>query len=357
MPLKVTDSLVKKVLQQYRIGENFTILKPESGYRNTVVPIKVGGKTLSIIFYKDEPKILQKIKVSNLISNSLAKKGWPTRHVVSKSSHSILKLHHSTQTYYCCLYNYLPGNTINWENYSKKHIKLLGQVLGFLHQDLKLVEVRSDILVDKIYLILDRNNNKMYKYFTNKEVTDALEQKLKLKVNLKFREKLNSVAAKLKNNHSEQLLHMDFVRGNILFCKQNNYQFVQDSRLIFDDDKKENNQQLAISGILDFEKVALGPREVELARTLAFLLVDCKYKAPQKVLKYFLYSGYLKRGQQQNINVRLVSQLVKHFLFQDFYYFLLHNPYESLPQNEHFTRTCKFLLSQTNPVLISLEQT
>jgi Ser/Thr protein kinase RdoA (MazF antagonist) len=44
---------------------------------------------------------------------------------------------------------------------------------------------------------------------------------------------------------------------------------------------------LAITGIIDFEKTAAGPRIFDIARTLAFLLVDCKAKTPAQVTNYF----------------------------------------------------------------------
>ncbi len=72
------------------------------------------------------------------------------------------------------------------------------------------------------------------------------------------------------------LLHMDFVRGNILYSQ---------------------NHELRISGILDFEKAAYGSPLFDIARTYAFLLVDCKYKSEKEIGKYFLRSGYIKRGK------------------------------------------------------------
>lgn len=114
---------------------------------------------------------------------------------------------------------------------------------------------------------------------------------------------------------------MDFVRGNILF------------------------EDTDISGILDFEKTASGHTIVDIARTLAFLLVDCKYKPYDKVDKYFLYSGYQKRGRSKDIgNDDDRNQFVEMFLFYDLYKFLLHNPYESLRLNEHHVRTKDILV-------------
>jgi len=117
-----------------------------------------------------------------------------------------------------------------------------------------------------------------------------------------------------------QQLHMDFVRGNILF---------EDER---------------ITGILDFEKTAVGHPLFDVARTLAFLLVDCKYKTEDEIYRYFLQSGYHKRGAAKlDYYPGLLERLVEFFLLHDFYKFLRHNPYESLNDNEHFVRTVSIL--------------
>jgi aminoglycoside phosphotransferase (APT) family kinase protein len=114
---------------------------------------------------------------------------------------------------------------------------------------------------------------------------------------------------------------MDFVRGNILFSG------------------------FEITGILDFEKTALGHPIMDMARTLAFLLVDCKYKTEEKVNKYFVQSGYTKRGaNKETINDDDRGLLVEMFLLYDLYKFLRHNPYESLYENEHYIRTKDILV-------------
>jgi hypothetical protein len=122
----------------------------------------------------------------------------------------------------------------------------------------------------------------------------------------------------------QQPLHMDFVRSNVLF-----------------------NAHATIAGIIDFEKTGKGHPMLDIARTLAFLLVDCKYKEPGKVYKYFVHSGYRKRGKNNiNINPRLLHELTNIFLLHDFYKFLRHNPYESLGRNEHFVRTRDILIAR-----------
>ena|SRR5579862_918408 len=124
---------------------------------------------------------------------------------------------------------------------------------------------------------------------------------------------------------------MDFVRGNILFT---------------------SSPTLEITGILDFEKAARGHPSFDIARTLAFLYVDCKYKEVDQVRRAFLLSGYHRYGRTpyRPVTVRttlgpydLLETLIDIFLLYDFYKFLRHNPYESLSINEHFVRTCQLL--------------
>jgi hypothetical protein len=75
------------------------------------------------------------------------------------------------------------------------------------------------------------------------------------------------------------VLHYDFVRGNVLITNK-----------ILEDDTYE------IKGVIDFEKVCKGPFIADIARTLAFLYVDVKFKEEVEVKKWFLERGYIKRG-------------------------------------------------------------
>jgi thiamine kinase-like enzyme len=129
------------------------------------------------------------------------------------------------------------------------------------------------------------------------------------------------------------ILHMDLVRGNILFIK--------------------NSSEIA--GVIDFEKVAYGNITFDIARTLAFLMVDCKYKSYDKIYKYFIKSGYNKYGNNGYVPIiintkqskfYLLDELVKFYLLYDLYKFLKHNPYEYLNNNHHFIRTRDILLEK-----------
>ena len=359
MPIKPSPKLIEKILEQYQLSEKINQIPDfESGYRNTVVPLELNsGEKLGLIFYKSEPGIVKKIKAANQVSDYLAKKDWPTRHSIKKNSQAIIKISLNQKKYYCCLYNYLPGITINWEDYSMKHIKLLGQVLGSLHHQLSNFDIKTQNLYDSETRMLERKTKEMINYFNQKNVLKAVEQKLKLSIEKKAFVQFEQLLTKLKKHPSNQILHLDFVRSNILFNFMPSSYFQTNpnqKKFALDVHQTKNQNFLTITGILDFEKVSLGPPIIDLARTLAFLLIDCKYKAAQKIRKYFLYSGYHKRGEYELPDAKLLNPLVDFFLFYDFYKFLQHNPYEFLSQNDHYLRTKKYLI-QRNLVSLTIK--
>lgn len=321
-----TDGL-KKVLKAYGYSAA-GILPFQKGYRNTSYPVELeNGERINFILYKDEPGIDQRIRRIHDVSLFLAKHTIPVRYPVDSK---ILMLQTPSTKRYGALYTYLPGDTIPWEAYTKNHIKLVGMAMGELHVTLKSFgSLDNDVTVE--YSDITR---RMQRYFTDKNVTCALSQKLRIAVPLSSFVRFQNLLTYCHSLPDKQVLHMDFVRGNLLFRTPQ-----PNDRLAI--------ENVALSGILDFEKVAYGSPIIDMARTLAFLLVDCKYKAPEKIRKYFLHSGYNKRSNGENISLdsELLDRLVALFLMYDFYKFLLHNPYEFLPQNEHFTRTRDMLLS------------
>ncbi|MDQ6984834.1 MAG: phosphotransferase [Candidatus Dojkabacteria bacterium] len=339
----MTEKLIKKILKKY--GYDVVKIYPEqSGYRNKSYAVdvmhlydSVRAKNIlplqrkrNLILYKNEQGIIKKIQNANAVSNFLAEQGIPSR----KSLGKIIRLHDEKIERFACLYNYLPGETISWEAYNKEHIKLLGKAMSDMHFYLKDYSKKDKL--ESIDEIIKNQANKMIQYFKKEGVRNAMVRKLGLICNINFINKF--VGAEnlrpLQNIYSDQSipLHMDLVRSNVLF----------------DLDK---NKDIFISGIIDFEKVAKGNRIFDIARTLAFLLVDCKYKDPVKIRKYFLISGYKKRELEDLPDLTHLNYLIYYFLTYDFYKFLRHNPYESLNSNEHFIRTKNFLLSKK--ILIS----
>lgn len=329
------QTTIEAIVERYSL-EYLKIFPPTKGYRNESYKIALSNHTnLNFILYKTEPGIKKRILNANEVSNYAAKKGLPTRQLYSIK---IIKLKSGSFEQYGALYNYLPGQTIAWEAYTKDHIKSLGKTLSDLHAALKNFPGTLPS-VSKEYLIL---MNQMEIYFSKPGVHQALELKLGLKFNIKT---IGTIVELLKNCEylkGKQALHMDFVRGNILF-KSHATPLVPSSKSVI------------ISGILDFEKTAYGNPIFDIARTLAFLLIDCKYKTETKIRKYFLISGYNKRGKNEfkkltfrarTRKVDVLEELVNMFLLYDFYKFLRHNPYEFLNSNEHFRRTRDMLLAR-----------
>jgi hypothetical protein len=173
-------------------------------------------------------------------------------------------------------------------------------------------------------------------------VATAMSQKLGLEPPLPKLRRLTRILEICGRLPHQQPLHMDFVRGNVLFSN--------------------SAAEPEISGVLDFEKTAWGHPVFDIARTLAFLLVDSKYKTARHVHKYFLQSGYNKRGSFRFRppvlraglrHVNLLEELTDLFLIYDLYKFMRHNPYESLGQNEHYTRTRDLLAARSVVMAIS----
>ena len=304
---------VAKILELCRL-DYLHILPHQTGYRNHVYPVELkSGGLINLIIYKNEPDILAKIRAANSVGDFLASQGYPARTTFDKR---VIKLKSATSTRYAALYNYLPGQTIPWEAHTMEHLKNLGGIMGQMHALLAGYIGDLPKAADELQSLAAR----MQKYFDQDGVKLALNQKLKLTVHdLNFGQLLKDCGVL----PGQQALHLDFVRGNILFeCKE-------------------------ISGVLDFEKAAHGHPVIDVARTLAFLLVDCKYKPEHKIRKYFLESGYNKRGPAKlTAGQAILEPLINLFLTHDLYKFLRHNPYESLPQNEHFARTKSLLVKR-----------
>ena len=315
---------VTRILQAYKVPY-VAVDAPQKGYRNYSYPVTTSsGESLNLIIYKSEPGILARIKNANAVADFVHAAGFPARRTADSR---ILQMQASQRTRYASLYYYLPGDTIPWEDYTKDHIKLLGKTLSDMHAALQAYDGgHLPDVTDEYLVILER----MRRYFSDIQVQKALGEKLLLNVDIAALEQFKQLLIGTRLLPGKQALHMDFVRSNILF----------------DDTPYDNTLDVSITGILDFEKTAFGHPLFDIARTLAFLMVDCKRKEPAKVRKYFLGSGYIKRGAAMlpSKHTELLDALVDMFLFHDFYKFLKHNPYEDLPNNEHFIRTAQMLM-------------
>lgn len=322
------EQVIRRILSQYGYPE-VKLLALEKGYRNESHPFQTSdGNVMNFILYKCESGILRRIQNADRTADFAARAGLPARQT---ADNRIVRLQAGAWQKYGVLYRYLPGNTIPWEAYTMEHIKLLGKTLSDLHATLHaLPPTGYPAAADEYSHTIEH----MHQYFEKTGVVKAINAKLGLHIDPDLFSRFPYLLAESKRLKQQQVLHMDFVRSNILFS----------------DDPKP-----VITGILDFEKTAYGHPIFDIARTLAFLLVDCKYKTVQQVHKYFLYSGYQKRGSQTLPHVRLreiggsgslLDELVNLFLLYDLYKFLRHNPYESLLDNEHYRRTKDLLLAR-----------
>lgn len=310
-------SALLRVLEKFEINY-LKIFECQKGYRNEIWPVLTSENIMiNVTFHKRETGAIERIRRADAVSEYLSVRGMLTR---KRFDNRTLTLRSGAATTNICVYNYLSGNTIPWEAYTMSHIKLLGQTMSDMHAHLSEMQTTN---LPSVYEEYGHIIERMEVYFSKPSIQKAAKQKLKLSVVINSFEKYQQLFDKYASKPNQQPLHMDFVRGNILF------------------------KNGVISGILDFEKTAKGNTVVDLARTLAFLLVDCKYKTNDKVYKYFVYSGYQKRGKNKDIgNDFDRNTFVEMFLFYDFYKFLLHNPYESLHLNEHFVRTRDILVKR-----------
>ncbi len=331
------EATILRAYNCYGLG-TVQLLGKHKGYRNTSYPAKLpNGEIVSLILYKSETGMRERIQYIHRVSNQL-KDVMPVR---TPWDSRILMLKVEETVRYAGLYTYLPGATIPWEAYTKHHIKLLGMAMGHMHAALTNLQPNNPPLVADEYMAICQ---RMTLYFTSSGVQKALQQKLHTTISMDVLNLYQTILKTTKKLPCQRMLHMDFVRGNVLFDK---VETVNQTSLQIGN--------ITISGIVDLEKTAYGHPAFDIARTLAFLLVDSKYKSPEKTRKYFLNSGYVKRGKQKipNITYTMYGQkidvleiLIDMFLVYDFYKFLRHNPYESLSENEHFIRTRAMLLQK-----------
>lgn len=291
----------------------------QKGYRNESYPLTLqDGSVVNLIFYKREPHIRQRVTTADMVATHAARAGLPVR---VRHDPRLLKVGNG----YAGVYEYLPGQTISWEAYTKRHIKLVGWAMADLHRSLRDLPTEGPLLADELQQLVIR----MQQYFDSADVQAAMASKLGVTLNPEIFGGFSRLVEHARKLDGQQYLHMDMVRGNILFADA-----VPHARWSIDD--------VSISGLIDFEKTAVGLPVCDAARTLAFLLVDCP-KPADKIYKYFIDSGYRKRGGHDIAHIELLPHFIRLFLLHDFYKFLRHTPYESLRDNYHYSRTCQVL--------------
>ena len=327
--MTLSEEQLEAVLHRY--GHSFVRVDfVQSGYRNTSHIVETStGLLCNLIVYKREDGIAERIRRVNAFSRHLRDAGLPVRVPLDER---LLQLHTGEFLHYACLYSFEHGATIPWEAYAMKHIKLLGSALAKLHVAARSYEGVLPSVAQEYLSIVAR----MERYFADPDVVKAIREKLDAELQLPFAD-FRTLLEATDRQSDQQALHMDFVRGNVLFRPAE-----EGDVLVVD--------SVALSGILDLEKAAFGHPAFDLARTLAFLLVDCN-KSAEKVRKYFLQSGYVKRGGgyvgvSAEDSTRPLEELTTLFLVYDFYKFLRQNPYESLAKNHHFVRTRDILVER-----------
>ncbi|MDB5176451.1 MAG: Phosphotransferase enzyme family [Candidatus Saccharibacteria bacterium] len=312
--------IVPAVLEKYNI-DAVSIKPAQKGYRSESYPVVLADHTtVNLIFFKRENDSLERIERADYVATIANESGLPVR---TRYNNRLLRV---TADSYSGIYNYLPGVTVPWEAFTMKHIKLLGVAMGNLHSALHSAAPPDfHSITDEILPLIIR----MEKYFTDPDVMQALDTKLAVHFNASSLSLSKKIVQHVAGLPGQQMVHMDMVRGNVLF----------DTALPRD---KWQIDGLALTGVIDFEKATYGHPLFDLARTLAFLIVDSP-KPAGKIYSYFLNSGYHKRAGQPLPHPKLLSPLIQFYLIHDFYKFLRHTPYESLHDNYHYNRTSTVL--------------
>lgn len=319
------DEQIAEILKRFGLRD-YAVSPPQKGYRNTSYKVVSNAGIANLIIFKREAQALATIRRADKFSHFLHEQGMPVRF---RKHPPLLQIYGGTVPQYAGLYNYLPGATIPWEAYTKKHLKALGRSLAQLHQLARVYDADDRVYVHQTMSTLI---DTIERYCNQAGVRSAAKQKLGVVVEPKVYDRFRRLAAALGESTQQQWLHMDFVRGNILF-----------------------SPQAHVCGIIDFEKASFGHPLFDVARTLAFLLVDCAYKEPQDVYRLFLEHGYQGRGRNLLPAVifngvdrtsDVLEALTAFYMLHDYYKFLLYSPYESLGQNHHFTCTKAELLKR-----------
>ncbi len=321
--MKLREDDLRKTIGAYGFDYASTLLV-QSGYRNTShIAQLTDGRLINLIVYKNEEAIVDRIKRLNRLSKHLSTSFLPVRTPIDDR---IIKMSGSGLNHYSCLYNFLPGTTIQWEAYSMKHIKLLGWALADFHN----LSSDFDGELPNVALDFQKIFNTVQQYLSDENIISAMSTKLGVNSSISFN-KIYQVIDKVGSLNDKQALHLDFVRGNVLFDTAR-------------PDDRFQIGSIALSGIIDLEKASYGHPIWDISRSLAFLFVDCP-KPKEKIYKYFIDSGYTKRGNRA-IGTSYLNELVILYLIYDFYKFLRDNPYDSLSLNHHFLRTRDILIEQ-----------
>lgn len=323
---------VKQILKKYFDKNIVKVEKLTGGFRNQCFKVATSeNEKFVFIVYKSEEGIGRLIKSAHKVAKFLANKGFPTRvPKVDKNGLEYIQIEFQGGKQFAALYNFLHGSTIPWEAYTRRHLKSIGKTLSDMHYYLREADFKKSL--PNWYEQTQKEIKQMNNYF--KKVEPWIEKKLEVKLNWEKIGNLSALSSQLLATRSlESVLHYDFLRGNILFSEKI--------------DRKWDTYPIV--GILDFEKVCWGPVVADIARTLAFLLVDVKYKKNKKIRKRFFISGYKRRGKNdlpEVVDSAIFENLLAFYWLRDFWKFCENNPYEYLHMNEHYGRTKELLVGE-----------
>ena len=321
---RLSDELLTRILEGYGIP-SFQLRSARSGYRNISHHVSTRVGELNVMLLKHESGITARVDHVDALAEHVWRAGVPVRTRYDKR----IMLLRGRLDRYVGVYHFLPGETIPWEAYTMKHIKLLGWALAEFHRAAQSYTGELPSVIDEYRAIVGR----MSRYFARHDVQEAFARKCHLVIDREAMSAWSLLVDECGALPYQQALHMDCVRGNILFGNSS------DSRFRIGD--------IALTGIIDLEKAAYGPVVFDIARTLAFLYAD-SIKPADKVYKYFISSGYIKRGgwHSDSTMMSLLDELVTMMLGYDLYKFLRDNPYQSLVHNHHFRRTRDILIER-----------
>ncbi len=312
-----------KILQEYyppliREIEHYELTHIQQGYMNNVYKFSCTDKNSEkkdyiVIFYNknryNSTQARAFLEEVNAVTRFLSTSGFDCRTSIELEGQHLKVIEGGR---FMAIYNYLPGWTIAWESYTRRHLRSLGMQMKRMHELLSIYTERNEIKnIAKWgdYLVLDSARMREY-FLDNKE---SIKRKLGYSINFDQIDKLvKSMHSSSKKDKYQQLIHMDFVRGNILFR-----------------DRKEE-EIYEITGVLDFEKMLVGQVEIDVARTYAFLIIDCKYKSHDEINNYFM--------TEVGVEFYAITHFVNYFWMRDLWKHLQCNPYESLCENEHYIR-------------------
>ncbi len=324
----VVQEFIRFLWEHYDLASasSLTIGEFTQGYMNFVFPFTLKNaheaKKYVAVFYNasrySSAVDLAKLEACEQVAGKLATAGLPARTaVLARDGRKFCKYAFRGENNFFALYEYLPGEALMWESYTRRHLYALGATLKQIHVALK-NETGLELPQWRKYLPSD--SAKITKYFqVNSKI---IKTKLKIELNT---EKFQKILKSMQADKTTQVIHGDFVRSNVLFSSE------------------KRAEDYEITGILDFEKCMYAPAIVDIARTLAFLLVDCKHKSESEIVYHFLIRGYGANDYPKYISLYHLKEFLLYFWTRDLWKFLTANPYESLHQNYHFTATVKYL--------------